>query len=151
MPMMMEMNMYFYQSPKVLFLFEKFNSETTGEYVICVLITFIMAFCIEGLNSLRYSMQAETYTKIQESLASENPEEVYKVSCMQRFKIMGVYFLSLFFSYMLMLIVMTFNVGLFVATIMGLTAGYFVFGFVRKRGFTKIYSPETDKCCTQID
>ena len=46
---------------------------------------------------------------------------------------------------------MTFNAGLFIATILGLTSGYFVFGFIRKRGFTKIYSPETDKCCTQID
>ena len=82
---------------------------------------------------------------------SEKPDEVYKVSCTHRFKIMIIYFLSLFFSYMLMLVVMTFNAGLFIATILGLTLGYFVFGFIRKRGFTKIYSPETDKCCTQID
>ena len=113
-----------------------------------MLATFAIAFAIEGLNSWRYNMQAETYSKINETLASEKPDEVYKVSCMQRFKIMLVYFVSLFFSYILMLVIMTFNAGLFVATIMGLTSGYFVFGFIRKRGFTKIYSPETDKCCT---
>ena len=146
--MMEEMNMYFYQSPKVVYLFSGLKTETTGQYVIAVIATFLMAFLIEALNSARYSMQAETYTQIQETLASEKPDEVYRVSCVQRFKIMLVYFLSLFFSYMLMMVVTTFNLGLFLATILGLTSGYFVFGFIRKRGFVKIYSPETDKCCT---
>ena len=65
--------------------------------------------------------------------------------------IMGLYFLSLFLSYILMLIVMTFNAGLFAAAVIGLTMGYFVFGFTRKRGYTKIYFPEADKCCTQTE
>ena len=50
-----------------------------------------------------------------------------------------------------MLIVMTFNAGLFAAAVIGLTMGYFVFGFTRKRGYTKIYFPEADKCCTQTE
>ena len=149
--MMMEMNMYFYQSPKVVYLFSSWKTETTGEYVVAWLGTFLMALMIEGLNSYRYSMQSETYAKINECLASDTPDDVYKVSCIQRFKIMLIYFISLFFSYMLMMVVMTFNKGLFAACIIGLTMGYFLFGFTRKRGFTKIYNPEVDKCCTQID
>ena len=89
--------------------------------------------------------------KINETLNGEDPDSVYQVSFMYRASIMGVYIMSLFLSYALMLIVMTFNAGLFAATILGLTMGYFVFGFTRKRGYTKIYQPETDKCCTQID
>ena len=84
-------------------------------------------------------------------LASENPDNVYQVSFVYRAQGMVMYFLSLLLSYALMLIVMTFNVGLFVAAVLGLTTGYFVFGFTRKRGYSKIYQPETDKCCTQID
>ena len=84
-------------------------------------------------------------------LASDDPSDVYRVQFIQRLKIFVIYFLSIFLSYILMLIVMTFNAGLFFAAIIGLTVGYFVFGFVRKRGYTKIYYPETDKCCTQID
>ena len=119
--------------------------------MLAVITTFLMAFAVEGLNSLRYSMQSQTYEKISKTLNSGSPDDVYKVSCVHRFLIMVIYFLSLLLAYLLMLIVMTFNAGLFVACVMGLTAGYFVFGFVRKRGFTKIYAPETDKCCTSID
>ena len=111
----------------------------------------MIAMIIEGLNALRYRMQANTYSKISEALGGDNPDDVYKISCTERFKIAIIYFCSLFLSYMLMLIVMTFNFGLFMAAVLGLTFGYFIFGFMKKQGFTKIYSPETDKCCTQID
>jgi hypothetical protein len=46
---------------------------------------------------------------------------------------------------------MTFNGGLFIATIAGLTIGYFIFGFIRKGNYGKIYNPEGDKCCTEVD
>ena len=50
-----------------------------------------------------------------------------------------------------MMVCMTFNLGLFLATVLGLTIGYFIFGFVRRKGHTKTYFPETDKCCASID
>jgi|LakMenE01Jun11ns_1017448.scaffolds.fasta_scaffold9612372_1 hypothetical protein len=37
--------------------------------------------------------------------------------------------LKLVASYMLMLTVMTFNVGLLIAAVLGLSTGYFIFGF----------------------
>ncbi len=52
---------------------------------------------------------------------------------------------------MLMLMVMTFNGGIFIVTILGLTTGYFIFGFIKKRSYTRIYNPEGDKCCTEVD
>jgi hypothetical protein len=76
---------------------------------------------------------------------------VYTLSCKIRFIISITYLFSIFFSYMLMLIVMTYNAGLFLVTIAGLTTGYFIFGFIRKRSYTRIYNPEGDKCCTELD
>jgi hypothetical protein len=43
------------------------------------------------------------------------------------------YFLSITLSYALMLVVMSFNGGLFFATCFGLAFGYFIFGYMKKR------------------
>jgi len=73
------------------------------------------------------------------------------------------YLFSTLLSYALMLVVMTFNGGLFLATVFGLSFGYFIFGYLKKRGHAqdakleaaagrdKIYNPEGDKCCAEID
>ena len=76
---------------------------------------------------------------------------MYAVSCQIRIVISLIYLLSIFLSYMLMLIVMTYNAGLFIATVIGLTAGYAMFGFIRRKSHTRIYNPEGDKCCTEVD
>ena len=54
------------------------------------------------------------------------------------------YLFSTVLSYALMLVVMTFNGGLFIAAVGGLTLGYLVFGYMRK---TEV--KETgEKCCS---
>jgi hypothetical protein len=50
-----------------------------------------------------------------------------------------------------MLVVMTYNGGIFIVTVLGLTTGYFIFGFIRKTRHQKIYNPEGDKCCAEVD
>jgi len=70
------------------------------------------------------------------------------------------YFFSILLSYSLMLVVMSFNGGLFLATCFGLSFGFFIFGYMKKRrmnvvkeavGSEKIYNPEGDKCCADVD
>ena len=84
-------------------------------------------------------------------MIDKKDNSIYTLSCKIRFIISITYFLSLFLSYMLMLIVMSFNGGLFIATVLGLTVGYFIFGFIRKKSYSRIYNPEGDKCCTEVD
>jgi hypothetical protein len=55
-----------------------------------------------------------------------------------------------------MLVVMTFNMGLFLAAVGGLTLGYMVFGYIRKTEEKliegeRIYSPDGDKCCADVE
>lgn len=84
-------------------------------------------------------------------MIDKKDNSVYTLSCKIRFIISLVYLLSIFLSYMLMLIVMTFNGGVFIVTVLGLTTGYFIFGFIRKTKYTRIYNPEGDKCCAEVD
>ncbi len=73
------------------------------------------------------------------------------ISVKLRFLISMIYFVTMGLSYLLMLIAMTFNGGLFIAVVLGLGVGYFIFGFTRKNPNTPIYNPEGDKCCTELD
>ena len=50
------MNMYFYQSVEAVYIFKDWKTETTGQYVMALLATFLMAFAIEGLNFWKYSI-----------------------------------------------------------------------------------------------
>ena len=70
------------------------------------------------------------------------------------------YFFSTLLSYSLMLVVMSFNGYLFLASVFGLGFGYFVFGYMKKKnhlrtkavaGQERIYNPEGDKCCADVD
>ena len=63
-------------------------------------------------------------------------------------------------AYFLMLLVMTFNVGILFAAVSGLAIGLLIFNlielpqlplqykFVEGKGF---YSPKSDKCCNHVD
>ena len=137
-------------STRVKYIFANLETQSAGTYSLALVVTLIMAIAIEGLNFLRYHLQASAYSQLND-LIDLKGNAVYMKSCKIRFYIAITYFVSIFLSYMLMLAVMTFNGGIFLVTIIGLTMGYFIFGFIRKRKYTKIYNPEGDKCCAAVD
>jgi predicted PurR-regulated permease PerM len=100
---MMVMEMYFYWGTDVVFLLEKWTiKDNTGVFLCAWLVSFLAAILVEFLN-----------TRV------VNSDAVYAV----------VHSVQLFCSYMLMLVLMTFNGGLFIAVILGYTIGYSLFGF----------------------
>ena len=95
--------MYFYWTADVKFLLESWWTHgNIGPYLACLLCTFAVGFVIEFLSTVGVK------------------NDVVR-ACLHG--------LRLFLSYMLMLIVMTFNGGLLVAAVAGLTTGYLLFGF----------------------
>lgn len=147
---MMYSQLYFYSGTKVKYIFNNLETQNAGTYSLALVVTFLIAIAIEGLNYLRYHMQASAYSRLN-ALIDAKDNSIYTLSCKIRFLISITYFVSIFLSYMLMLAVMTFNAGIFIVTVIGLTLGYFIFGFIRKRKYTKIYNPEGDKCCAEVD
>lgn len=95
--------MYFYWGTDVVFLLEKWTiTDNTGVFLLACLLSFLVAILVEFLNTrVIYS------------------DAFYAL----------VHSVQLFSSYMLMLVLMTFNGGLFLAVILGYTIGYSLFGF----------------------
>jgi len=116
--------MYIYNSNKVKFLFNKFTTFTEtmtmnmnedgtmtdvmgydvnrGAYFGCICATFAIGILLEFIST-------------------QSPQGHIPAT--------AVYFFKLMASYTMMLIVMTFNLGLLISAVFGLTLGYYCFGF----------------------
>ena len=42
----------------------RLKTDNAGTYILCLIITFVIAVGIEGLNYLRYHLQASAYSKL---------------------------------------------------------------------------------------
>ena len=93
-------------------------------------------------------------------ISTSNYSDNFDLPMQAKLLITLTYFLSILLSYLLMLVVMSFNGGLFLATVFGLSFGFFLFGYMKKKnahlvcaavGADKIYNPEGDKCCNEVN
>ena len=122
--MMKTICMYFYQSTEVTYLFKNLKIDTTGIYILFLLITFVLAFFTEYLASLR---QILIFHARNEMKTLSNSDLARQKSTKLRFKLFFIQLIRVTLSFMLMLLCMTFNIGLCLAVILGLTTAY---GFV---------------------
>jgi len=116
----MIMTMYFYQSQHVKFLFKDFEvSSNTGYFGVCM-ISFLIGFVTETLSIMQDRLDQQISSKIR-----EEQRKMRARRCSQGL----VFLLRMFFSYLCMLAVMTYNVGILFCTVGGLALAYFILGF----------------------
>nr|AFK47383.1 unknown [Medicago truncatula] len=105
--MIMNMQMSFFWGKNAIVLFSGWPNNSLGMYILAILFVFILALAAEVLSN-QPSIKRGT-----------NP---LKGGLTQS----GVYFFRISFIYLLMLAVMSFNVGIFIAAVFGHSLGFFV-------------------------
>lgn len=102
----------------ILYLFKGASVDTATKYAFAIIGTFLLAFTVEGLTMLRKLIDARF---LKDSHA------------IQSFVLAILYGVQMVAAYWLMLLVMTYEAGLFTAIIVGLVAGNFFFRLLGAR------------------
>ncbi|CAL5192187.1 unnamed protein product [Lathyrus oleraceus] len=105
--MMMNMQMSFYWGRKATVLFSGWPNNNLGMYILAILFVFFLAMAAEVLSN-QPPIKRGTNPLIGGLIQS------------------SVHFFRIVFIYLLMLAVMSFNVGIFIAAVLGHTLGFFV-------------------------
>lgn len=129
-------------------LFKSFTVRTAGEFASAVVVIFLISIAYEGLKFWReklyndYATETATVCSSIKASTSEltsnkqsgNKKSIRELLTHKIHIIQTVlHFMQVTLSYCLMLIVMTFNVWLVLAVVVGAAFGYFFFGWIRQR------------------
>lgn len=146
----MVMHMSFFWGEKVTILFSSWTTSNAGEYAAAIIATFLFCLLHEFLTTLRVTVIANATQS--SSKTPDSPGNSPGVPLLQRFtgqlaigsKLIGslLYGVNVASAYILMLVIMTFNLGLFLAVVLGLAAGFLLFGFGRSTP-----SSSSELCC----
>lgn len=140
----MMMQMYFYADYKAVVLFKEWDIQTVGAMVGSCIGIFLLAILYEGLKYFREYLSRKYYAPVSYVKTNEGGSEASSqvrtpmsfktsVTSASHYIQTALHLLQMIISYFLMLIVMTYNVWLFMAVILGCTVGYFFFGW--RKGF----------------
>ncbi|XP_006818774.1 high affinity copper uptake protein 1-like [Saccoglossus kowalevskii] len=139
-----EMKMYFHTDSMVTILFYEWHVMTTGGWIGSCIVIALTAVLYEGLKQLREwlargSMKIPTQHSVSTGTLSISEVNQMKTkmsltkSLIDSYHLLqtGLHLVQVTLSYALMLIVMTYSVWLFLSVVLGLTLGYYLFGWKR--------------------
>ncbi|XP_010473087.1 PREDICTED: copper transporter 6 [Camelina sativa] len=109
-PHMMVMHMTFFWGKNTEVLFSGWPGTSSGMYALCLIVVFLLAVIAEWL----------AHSAILSGRGSTN--------CAPGIAQTAVYTLKTGLAYLVMLAVMSFNVGVFIVAIAGFSVGFFLFG-----------------------
>ncbi|XP_037039236.1 high affinity copper uptake protein 1-like [Bradysia coprophila] len=120
-------------------LFKGIKVTKGEEFAVAFLVIFVISIAYEGLRFWREKLYNDY--QAQQQITCSNPKDMapprktirqlltQKAHLIQTL----MHMIQVTVSYALMLIVMTYNVWLVLAVILGATVGYFIFGWIRQR------------------
>ena len=116
----------------IVFLFRGWNVDSTVKYAFMLIGVVLMGFLNGALVYLRHRLLDNS--RLQSSLL------------LHQLVLSLMYGIQMVLAYWMMLLVMTYETGIFVALLFGLTIGYFIFGYIeaRNRILMKRVSPRSD-------
>lgn len=114
--------MYFNTAYNVTVIFQQLVMDSKSTVFLVCLCTFILAVGYQGTKWLRQYLHANYRGRIHSIKSREHLMQTV------------LYGMEFFVSYLLMLIVMTYNAWVFAVTILGIGFGYFLIGWHRKYG-----------------
>ena len=141
--------LFFYQSTEVFFLFDQWHVKKLGPYIACLIASYLFGFLLEMITfciqQLKNRLKTETEVSdlingskpITDGDASDNSfvkrsngAHQRRIKWDVRIYIALAFMVQLFLAYLVMLIVMTYNVLLFLAPVFGMITGYMVILFL---------------------
>eukprot|EP01114_Cavostelium_apophysatum_P020738 TRINITY_DN7033_c0_g1_i1.p1 TRINITY_DN7033_c0_g1~~TRINITY_DN7033_c0_g1_i1.p1 ORF type:complete len:143 (+),score=3.03 TRINITY_DN7033_c0_g1_i1:71-499(+) len=135
--MMCMMPMWFSSGTQLTIVFEGWKTETVWQYALSCIAVIILSACYEFIVTLKYNIAVHSKVKVdeEETHGLINGMSVRKNSLLNstHIKITLMHILQITLSYFLMLVVMTYNVGLFISCITGYGLGFFLFGSQRAK------------------
>eukprot|EP00898_Chlorokybus_atmophyticus_P001574 jgi/Chlat1/2417/Chrsp17S02670 len=150
---MIMMQMSFYASPKATILFESWCTSTWQQFLPACLIVALFCVLHEYLVTLRTRYAALPANAAASPVASPDDDEAQgfivtarklpQSPSAKRAVITILYAINVLFSYLIMLVVMTFNAYLLLSVVLGLAVGYFLSGHMRSPSDPAL----ADQCC----
>ncbi|KAK3763722.1 hypothetical protein RRG08_021394 [Elysia crispata] len=137
------MKMYFHFGDEKYVLFQHWHAESPGAMLGACCAIFCLAVLYEGLKEFRTQLKLDPPGSTSESPVRPDSEFrsllvdgadsrfISSISSCRHLVQTALHMLQAILSYCLMLVFMTFNLWLCLALVLGLGAGYFVFGWSR--------------------
>ena len=168
--MMMMMHMSFWKGTDVIFLFDKWSPQNQTTYIFGLVGVFVAGMFLQLLTHLQEHVKWKRwFDQVQKSLSCNDLAITHTltVDVPLSFKLIQivVHFLTVLLAYFIMLLIMTYNVGVFIAVVLGIFCGHLLTAFYKKdlRRDMKdllsqnqcsmdkscaLYNARADQCCT---
>ncbi|XP_077230235.1 copper transporter 5-like [Tasmannia lanceolata] len=121
------MHMTFYWGKSVTLLFDSWKTDSWPSYTLTLLAVFLFSAFYQYMEDRRLRFKKLVTRKPSPSITTPLLSPLYNNRNSSKFSIALLFCINAAIGYLLMLAVMSFNGGVFISAVLGLSVGYFLF------------------------